>query len=58
MADTFKVTVTDGYALYVHGQHHVGGQTVDVPADLAEKWTAKGWASEAKAAPKRKAARK
>ena len=43
MADTVKVTVADGFAVYVDGEQRSGGSTVDVPTDLAEQWERAGW---------------
>ncbi len=47
MADTVKMTVADGYAVYVDGEQRSGGSTVHVPADLAEKWQTAGWVTPA-----------
>jgi hypothetical protein len=44
VADTVRMTVTDGWAVYVDGEQHGGGSVVDVPADLAEQWQERGWA--------------
>lgn len=43
MADTVKMTVADGGAVYVDGQQRGGGSTVEVPADVAERWERAGW---------------
>ena len=43
MADTVKMTVVDGYAVYVDGEQRSGGSSVEVPADLAGLWERAGW---------------
>ena len=43
MADTVKVKVRAGYAVFDGKTQRSGGQHVEVPADLAEQWTAAGW---------------
>ncbi len=44
MADTVRVTVADGWAVYVNGEQRGGGSVVEVPADVAEQWQQLGWA--------------
>lgn len=51
MADTVKMTVTDGCAVYVDGEQLSGGSTVDVPADPAEEWQRAGWVARDSAKP-------
>jgi len=57
MAGVVKVKVSEGWAVAVDGKQHSGGTEVEVPADLAEEWTAAGWVQPVKApvksAPKR-----
>lgn len=47
-----RITITEGYAVYVNGDQVPGGATVAVDQDTAEHWIARGWAVEAKAATK------
>ncbi len=51
-----RVTVNDGWAVYVHGEQVNGGQTVDLDTDTAEYWIDRGWATAADppAKPKRR----
>jgi len=41
--ETVKVKVCDGYAVYDGKTQQSGGKQIEVPADLAEQWTAAGW---------------
>ncbi len=47
MADSVKVTVSDGWAVYVDGEQHAGGADVAVPTDVADKWQRQGWVARA-----------
>lgn len=46
-----RVTVTDGYAVYVNGEQIHGGDTIVLDQATAEHWVARGWAVEAKPQP-------
>ncbi len=52
-----RLVVADGWAVFVDGEQHNGGTEVDVPADLAEHWTERGWAHPAPAKRRRQTAR-
>lgn len=43
-----RITVADGYAVYVNGEQVTGGTTVPVDDTTADHWIARGWATEAK----------
>ena len=43
-----SVTVNEPYQVVHEETVYTPGQTADVPDDLAEKWIAAGWVSEAK----------
>lgn len=47
MAAKTRVTVAEGWAVYVHGQQHSGGDTVEMDTDTALHWIRRGWAVEA-----------
>jgi hypothetical protein len=47
VADTVKVTICDGWAVFHDGEQHGGGSVVDIPTDLAEQWQQLGWAKAA-----------
>ena len=40
-----KLTVTDGIRVVHDGKVYTGGQSVDVPKDVAEQWATHGWAA-------------
>jgi hypothetical protein len=44
MADSVKVTVEDGWAVFHDGEHRVGGTTVEVDRATADHWLDRGWA--------------
>ncbi len=44
MSDTVKMTVTDGWAVYVDGEQHGGGSVVEVDTATASRWAERGWA--------------
>ena len=50
---TVKVKVRDGWAVVADGEQHSGGTVLDVPADLAARWTAAGWVEPITRVPKR-----
>ncbi len=45
MADTVKVTICDGWAVFFDGEHRTGGTVVEVDPATAAHWTDRGWAS-------------
>lgn len=47
MAGKTRVTVAAGYAVYVHGEQHSGGDVVEMDTDTAQQWVRRGWAVEA-----------
>ncbi len=42
-ADTVTVTVRDGWLVHDGLEPRGGGERLDVPAEVAERWTAAGW---------------
>jgi hypothetical protein len=48
---TVTVEVCHGWAVTVDGEQVTGGTVVDVPADQAAGWVAKGWVALADPAP-------
>ena len=58
MSDVTKVKVVDGYAVFVDGEQRSGGEVVEVPADVAEKWVRAGFAEPVKAPPAKATARR
>lgn len=43
MAGTVKVKVREGWAVYDGTAQRVGGETVEVDAELADQWITAGW---------------
>ena len=41
--ETVTVRVCDGFAVFDGKTQQSGGKQIEVPADLAEQWTAAGW---------------
>ncbi len=43
-----RITINEGWAVYVNDDQVPGGNTVAVDDDTADHWIARGWATEAK----------
>ncbi len=43
MVGQFKVRVIDGWAVFADGAQRNGGETLELDADMAERWAADGW---------------
>jgi hypothetical protein len=44
MADTVKMTVADGWAVFHDGEHRTGGTVVEFDQATANHWLERGWA--------------
>jgi hypothetical protein len=53
-----KVTVADGIRVVHEGKAYRGGESADVPDEVAKSWIESGWASEEKAETKSSSAAK
>ncbi len=42
--DTTTVTVAHGWAVFIDGRHHVGGERLKVDQATADHWINRGWA--------------
>lgn len=47
MSDTTTVRVAPGWHLFAGGEQRSEGDTVTVPAEVADHWIASGWAEPA-----------
>ncbi len=41
--DTVTVTIAHGWAVFIDGRHHGGGERVEADQATAEHWIRRGW---------------